>query len=287
DAAAAGWASVDRARLAFDAENRILHAVWQRSGLPGQTQSEEIYYASSHDDGKTWSSPLKVADGTVTWPQVIVPVAGQVYLAWCQTDAGTSNVYGQFSLDGGQRWSPPASINQFDHAACPVSLATDGLGQMHLASTAANTGDESILLTAAWNGQAWSQPESYALGQRANSNNAAASVLVPQADRLSALIKLWSQQSQAGSGFDIVATDRQIPVVGVMQPAPTFTPMPTATATPTATPAPTEIPKLQPNDRGLKPPTSGGGPPPLVLGGALAGVIVVIVVARIIWLKRR
>ncbi|NTU65507.1 MAG: exo-alpha-sialidase, partial [Chloroflexi bacterium] len=158
DAAAAGWASVDRARLAFDSENQILHAVWQRRTLPGQNQPEEIYYASSRDAGQTWSAPLKVADGVVAWPQVIVPSAGQVYLAWCQTDANQSNVRGQFSPDGGQRWSAPALINRFDEVSCPVSLATDGLGQMHLASTAANAGGESILLTALWNGQTWNQP---------------------------------------------------------------------------------------------------------------------------------
>jgi hypothetical protein len=287
DAAAAGWASVDRARLAYDAENKILHAVWQSRALPGQVQPEEIDYASSSDGGKTWSTPLKVATGTVAWPQVTVPATGQVYVAWCQTDANGFNIEGQFSPDSGQRWSPPTTINQFKGASCPVSIATDGLGQMHLASVAANSGDESILLSSLWNGQSWNDPEIFRLGQRSNAANAAAIALVPQADRLSALIKIWSQPAQAESRFEVVATDRQIPAVGILQPAPTFTPMPTATASPTSTPSPTETPKPPTNTQALKPPSAGGGPPPLVLGGALAGVIVVIVVTRIIWVKRR
>jgi hypothetical protein len=64
---------------------------------------------------------------------VIVPAKGQVYLAWCQADTAGSNVRGQFSPDGGQRWTAPAQINQFEQVNCPVSVATDGLGQMQLA----------------------------------------------------------------------------------------------------------------------------------------------------------
>lgn len=287
DAAAAGWASVDRARLAFDPERKILHAVWQRRALPGQNQPEEIYYAASRDDGRTWSTPRQAASGVVAWPQVIVPAAGQVYLAWCQTEANASNVRGQFSPDEGQRWSAAAPIYQFDQVSCPVSLATDALGQMQVASTAANSGGESILLTTVWNGQTWNRPEVHALGQRASADNAVSIALVPQVDRLSAVIKLWSQTAAAGSGFEIVVTDRQIPAVGVLQPAPTFTPLPTVTPGPTTTPSPTETPRAQPDDRALRPPTSGGGPPPMILGGALAAIIVVIVVVRVIWVKRR
>ena len=284
DAAVAGWPSVDRARLAFDPETKILHAVWQRSALPGQSQSEEIAYAFSRDEGQTWSTPLTVASGAVAWPQVIVPAAGQVYIAWCQS--GT-NVRSQFSPDGGQRWSPSVAIRQFSQVNCPVSLATDMQGQMHLAATTANTGDESILLTASWNGQSWTQPDQYALGQKSNSGNDVIIALVPQVNRLSAVIKLWSQNAAGGSGFEIVATDRETPAVGVLQPAPTFTPMPTVTPDPTATPIATEIPTLTPNDRALRPPTGSSGPPPMVLGGALAAIIVVVVVARVIWVKRR
>jgi hypothetical protein len=287
DAAAAGWESVDRARLALDPQHNLLHAVWQRRALPDQNQPEEISYAVSHDNGQTWSTPLKVAAGAVAWPQVIVPQAGQVYLAWCQSDAGATSVRGQISPDGGQRWSAPAVISQLDRATCPVGLATDNLGQMQIASTAANSGGESILLTAAWNGQSWSRSETLALGQSASDDNAAVIALVPLANRLSALIKLWSSATQSRSGFQIVATDREIPAVGVLQPAPTFTPMPTATPQPTSTPTPTETPLPAPNDRAMRPPSSSGGPPPLLLGGALAAIIVVIVVARVIWTKRR
>jgi hypothetical protein len=287
DAAAAGWDSAAGARLALDAENNLLHAVWLRRALPGQTQPQEVYYASSRDGGKTWTAPLKLAEGMVTGAQVIVPARGQVYLAWCQTDAIGPSVRGQFSPDGGQRWTAPAQINQFEQVSCPVSLATDGLGQMYLAGMRGGAGNESVLLTARWNGQAWTAPETDRLGQRTHPDNVAAIALVPQADRLSALIKLWSQQATATDHFEIVATDRQVPAVGVLQPAPTFTPLPTPTVSVMATIVPTPTPKPQLNDRALKPPVTNSGPPPLVLGGVLAAIIVVIVVARIIWVKRR
>ncbi|CAG0937491.1 hypothetical protein TFLX_06425 [Thermoflexales bacterium] len=287
DAAAAGWASVDGVRLALDAENKILHAVWLRRTLPGQPQSQEVYYASSRDGGKTWTTPVKIAAGAVVGPQVIVPAPGQVYLAWCQADGVGPNIRGQFSPDGGQRWTAPIPLNQLEQVSCPISLATDGLGQMHLAGITSNAGDESVLLTASWNGQAWAASEVHELGQRTNPANSAVIALVPQADRLSAVIKLWSHQVAAADRFEIVVTDRPVPAVGVLQPLPTFTPRPTPTATPLGTVVPTATPKPQLNDRALRPPTASGGPPPLVLGGALAAIIVVIVVVRIIWVKRR
>ncbi len=286
DAAAAGWDSVDRARLALDAESKILHAVWLRRALPGQTQSQEVYYASSRDGGATWTTPVKIASGAVNGPQVIVPATGQVYLAWCQADAAGPNIRGQFSPDGGHRWTTPTQINQFEQMNCPISMATDGLGQMHLAGMTDNAGDESVLLTAHWNGQTWTTPEINPLGQRTNPNNAAAIALVPQANRLSAILKLWSQQVAAADHFEIVATDRQVPAVSVLQPAPTFTPMPTPTVSVITTILPTATPKLQLDDQAVRPPTASGGLPPLVLGGALAAIIVVIVVVRVIWVKR-
>ena len=287
DAAAAGWNSVDRARLALDTENQLLHAVWLQRALPGQAQTQEIYYASSSDSGQTWTTPLKVAAGEVTEPQISVPAKDQVYVAWCQAVAAGPNVMGQFSPDGGRRWSAPAPINQFDQVNCPIDLATDGVGQMHLAAMTRNVGGESVLLTARWTGQTWSAPENVGLGQRANTGNVAALALVPQADRLSAIIKLWSQQADGAAHFEIAATDRQSPPVGVLPPAPTFTPMPTPTASPTPTPAPTATIKAPLTDREARPPSAGSGPPPMLLGGALAAFVVVIVVGRIIWVKRR
>ena len=287
DAAAAGWSSVDRARLAFDAENQQLHTVWLQRALPGQAQTQEVYYAASSDGGQTWTTPLKVAAGEVTEPQVSVPAKDQVYVAWCQAVASGPNVLGQFSPDGGQRWTASAPINQFDHVNCPIGLATDGVGQMHLAAMTRNAGGESVLLTTRWTGQTWAAPDSVGFGQRANPGDVAALALVPQADRLSAIVKLWSQQADSAAHFEIAATDRQSPPVGVLPPAPTFTPMPTPTASPTPTPAPTATVKPPLTDRELKPPSTGGGPPPMLLGGALAALVVVIVVTRIIWVKRR
>jgi len=207
-------------------------------------------------------------------------------LAWCQTDASGPSVPGQFSPDGGQRWTSPAAIDQFQQVNCPISLATDGLGQMQLAGITGSAGNESMLLTAQWNGQTWNAPEIDPLGQRAHPNNVAAIALVPQANRLSAILKLWSQQTATADHFDIVATDRQVPAVGVLQPAPTFTPMPTPTISVIATIVPTATPRPSLNARALTPPTTNSGPPPMVLGGALAAIIVVAVVSRIIWVKR-
>ncbi|MBI5566695.1 MAG: hypothetical protein HY870_17475 [Chloroflexi bacterium] len=291
DAAAAQWPSVDKPRLVFDAQTNTLHTAWLRTSLPGQATTQAVYYARSTDGGQSWSTAVEVANGLVDWPRLAVPQAGQVYLVWtrAQPQAGGNQltVLGQYSLDGGRRWSEAKSIRGFERIDGPASLTTDGTGQLFIDGVGQGAGGESSLLHAEGNGQTWGAAETIGLGQIANSGNGASTALSSSTGRLSAVIQLWTLQSNGTSQFAIAATGLQLATRSTVAPLPTFTPLPSPTASAVPTPVPTATPRPQLPDNVQQTPPKSGGVPPLALGGALAAILVVGAVSVTIYLRRR
>jgi hypothetical protein len=293
DAAAAGWSNIDKPQLALDASGDILHAAWMRPIPAGGVGPQAIYYARSIDQGRTWSSPVKVAEGNVDWPRLAVPAAGQVFLAWNATEniepANQSTpfkVSGQFSPDGGQRWSPALDIPGFERASGPIALAVGGAGQMYLVATGQGSGQEAILLDARWNGQAWEMHELLPLGQPATAGNAAVAAANPAKGQLMTVLKIHTLDQPGADRTSFRSTWREVEL-GQTAPLPTFTPAPTAMATPrlTSTPQPTPRPTIKANAN--LPSTVSGGSNPLITGGVLAALIVVTVFTVIVWRQHR
>ena len=287
NAAVTPWPSVDKPRLVFDAQTNTLHATWLRASLPGQVATQAVYYARSTDGGQSWGNEVEVASGSADWPRLAVPQAGQVYLIWSQAQplAGADQriVSGQYSLDGGQRWSEAKAIRGFEHIDGPASLTTDGAGHLYIDGMSQGAGNESVLAHAEENGQTWGAVETIGLGQTANFGNGAATALSPATGRLSAIVQLWTLSATGTGQFAISATGLQLAARSTVTPLPTFTPLPSPTAM--ATPTPTATPQLTLPEN-VAPPKSDGVPP-LALGGAGAAILVVGAVAVTIFLKRR
>ena len=304
DAAAAKWASADKPQLVLDANANVLHAVWLRASLLSGTGTQAVYYARSSDGGQTWSAPVKVAEGVVDWPRIAVGSANQVYLVWNQARARTAvtdvsssvEVWGQFSTDGGRRWSEAARVRGFDQVSGPVGLTSDNAGGLYLAGVGQRTGGESALLYARWDGRTWGENETFGLGQNAASGNAASAAIVPGAGRLGVIVREWMRWSDSalpgggpqsgGAQFEVVATSRDVKVTAATMSAPTFTPMPTATPEATATPSPTPTALPQVSSTYL-PRSANRSQLPLMLGIALAALVVTgVVVRRVVWTGR-
>jgi hypothetical protein len=293
DAAAAQWTNVDKPRLALDVTANVLHAVWLHSVPAGGVGSQAIYYTRSTDQGATWSEPVKVIEGNVDWPRLAIPSTGQVYLAWNaaentgQADPATPlKVRGQFSMDGGQRWSPASEIAGFERVSGPIGLTVGGPGQMYLAAIGQGSGQETVLLNAKWNGQAWETREPLPLGQPAAAGNAAVVAVNPAKGQLMTVLRMHTLDQLQASHATLSSTGRQVEI-GQVVPMPTFTPMPTATTVPkpTSTPQPTPRPTI--NAKINLPSTGNGGSNPLIMGGVLAAVIVISVFAVVVWRQRR
>ena len=293
DAAAAQWTNVDKPRLALDATGNILHAAWLRTVPASGVGPQAIYYARSTDRGLTWSEPIKVAEGNVDWPRLAVPDRQQVYLAWIEaTRSGQGSratphvVRGQFSPDGGQRWSAATEVRGFEQVSGPVGLTIGGTGQMYVAAIGQGVGQEAVLLNAQWNGQTWDMRESLPLGQPAAANNLAVIAASPAKGELIAVLQLRNMDQSQVDRIGISSTGRKVTATQLI-PAPTFTPAPTATAgaRPTSIPQPTPRPAIN-TDTNL-PSTGNSGANPLIAGGVLAAIIVVAAFAAVVWRQRR
>jgi hypothetical protein len=293
DAAAAGWSNVDKPRLALDAAGGILHVAWLRPIPEGGVGPQEIYYARSTDQGHTWSPAMKIAEGDIDWPRLVVPDTQQVYMAWTEVaNTGEANlatpfkVRGQFSPDGGQRWSPASDIPGFEQVSGPIGLAVGGAGQMYLVAISQGIAQEAVLLNAQWNGQIWDKRESLLLGQPATAGNAAIATVNPVKNQLMVILGMHALDQLQADRIGLSSTVREVEAAQLI-PIPTFTPAPIAMATPgpTLTPQPTPRPTLSTN-RG-QPFATDSGPNPLVLGGALGAVIVVVVFVIAVWRRRK
>ncbi len=286
DAAAANWDSIDKPHIALDERTNVLHAVWLQSTWPGSRSGRAVYYARSTDQGETWSTPLKIAEGAVDWPQLSLVTGNDVYVAWTQPASQTTarspvqySVWGKYSSDGGARWSQADAVPGFGQVSGPMSLGSDGAGHLYLAAVGEGTGGESVLILSQWMGGSWGAQEAMGLGQPAARDNAAAIAIAPAAGQLSALLRLWTLGQDNQGQFEVAATGRDVAPESTAVPPPTFTPMPTLTPEPTATLRPTPHPQLLSSDKQQPAATTREGPPPLVLGGVLAAIIVIVIAA--------
>ncbi len=84
-----------------------LTAAWT-GGVSGDTSKSWLWIASSTDQGKTWSTPATVYEGSIQAFFQLVHDGDNVYLVWHAGDAGKpSGVYFNASEDGGATWRHP------------------------------------------------------------------------------------------------------------------------------------------------------------------------------------
>lgn len=293
DAAATKWDSVDIPRIAFDPASDTLHLVWLRKLPPGGVGDQQVYYARSTDRGQSWSPPVPIATGNVDWPRIAVAGPDQVYIAWNvyvtprRPDSATPmTVWGQYSPDGGQRWTAPFNIRSLEQVSGPIGLAGDGTGHMYIAAVGKSRGEESTLVNVEWNGRDWEERAALKLLRQATAGNAAVIAVAPGQGKLAVLLRhrFWNDDGSAQQGID--ATGRDV-TAAPLAAAPTFTPQPTPTMQATPTSQPTATPRPMLNSATQQSPGDSGGLTPFVLGGVLATIVVVAVFARIIWTRRK
>ena len=298
DAVTMKWDSVDRPQLALDAQRNILHAVWLRTRLPDGAGTQAVAYSRSTDGGQSWSTPVTIVEGDTDWPRIAVSGEGQIQIVWNQAPTQGSSqelqpteIWSQFSPDGGERWAAPALVPGLDEVSGPVSLSADGARSFHIVGVGKGIGGESALLYNLWDGGAWGERELFGLGQNATLGNAAVALALPGTSRLVVAIRSWVIEQDGVGRFEVVTTDRTIAAATAAAPAPTFTPLPTFTPTPTPIPQPTATsrPRLPtPEAIAAAPSQQTSSTTPLVIGGLLTVAIVFgVVIGRVVANRRR
>jgi hypothetical protein len=307
DAVSAGWGLVDHPTLAVTPEG-TLHAAWVKGSPDGSASPQGIYYASSTDGGLTWSAPLKVAEPGHDWPK-LVSFNHQLQLFYSKlSDHGVWQRWVKAGppSEAPQGWGTPVNVPGWSNISAPFGVtvsgdsgsAKDPAGVLHLVGVVIPTGS---LLYSAWNGERWSQTETYDPGYPVMGVNyqttAQTDLSVSAATRLAGgkLGIVWLLNSinhddnngtpDGGTLVPILLfTDRKIALAEVSSVPPPAAPVKVGTPPPTPEPTLQPTPTIALTNLTL---TEESPVPPLAVGAGLGAVIVLILFTwRLLWGSR-
>ncbi len=112
-------------------QNGMLHVIWVLAGLPPENMSLGIYYSSSTDGGKHWTTPVEIVNTAASQPQLI-QTSDQLQLFWNKTTNQGNELYQQWSLDNGKSWSKAVRVSGLQEVSSHFGLVTDGKGALIL-----------------------------------------------------------------------------------------------------------------------------------------------------------
>ena len=167
DAAEENWQMVDHLSLVVTPTGEV-HIAWVHQSLPDRGAALGIYYTSSSDRGETWSEAIQVTEAGSDWPRLAL-TNGQIHLLYAKTDDNSAwhrwqaNV-SQASMDAA--WSTPTNLPGWKDVSLPFGVSASGRPQFIEGAEAAiyAAGVEitrGMLLFSTWNGERWSEVETY------------------------------------------------------------------------------------------------------------------------------
>ena len=107
--------------------------------VPGRRfPMSSLRLAKSSDDGATWTSPVTIASdsafGTRNFHALHVGADSSLYVAWLESQQGTSKTFLTRSTDGGTTWTTPALADPNQSCpCCRTAIATASDGTLYLA----------------------------------------------------------------------------------------------------------------------------------------------------------
>jgi hypothetical protein len=164
------YLAVDRSNSSF--ANRV-YVAWDRNSGNNQT----LYVAYSSNSGSSWSSPIKVNDGTTKFERVIgaYPAVdhstGTVYVSW--HDYAKNKIYVDKSSNGGVSWGKDVAAatthagfgqdigcvgGRAQGPAHHLKVGPSGTLYLVYADPVANRGFDILLTKSTNGGQSWSAP---------------------------------------------------------------------------------------------------------------------------------
>src|SRR3989442_8137149 len=84
-------------------------------GWSGSATGDDIYGTKSLNDGRSWSTPVRVNDDSASvsqvQPSLSLDPANNIYVAWTATRGGTNDIYFSKSANGGLSFSSNVPLN--------------------------------------------------------------------------------------------------------------------------------------------------------------------------------
>lgn len=103
--------------------------------------NQDVYFAKSIDNGKTYTPPINVTENTGNSSFVDIAVAGNgfIFLAWADNTDGESDIYLSFSRDGGDSFETPINLTRSSVNSVAAKLAVDSRGRVYILWSEDNT----------------------------------------------------------------------------------------------------------------------------------------------------
>ena len=173
DATAQGWDRVDDPRLARTNDGR-LHVLWIRFNLLNSDESEgnpsALYYATSDDNGVTWTLPQEFASADIQWSEILSPDGQQVHRLWQEEVGGSSLVWHEVSVDAGLSWFRTSIFSSTVVENDFISVVPDPSGALHFIRISKVAADTWSLGYWNWDGGSWTKLDTIELVSEENEN---------------------------------------------------------------------------------------------------------------------
>ncbi len=121
----------DHFQVIYNPSNRMLYAFWTQATYESDID-QHVAFAKSSDKGVTWTRPVILAGShnkrnpalLASWQQPMLTKGGRLYCFWNQQKTGAfhshyGDMYGIFSDDGGETWTPPQLVEWPSNAVPP------------------------------------------------------------------------------------------------------------------------------------------------------------------------
>jgi hypothetical protein len=159
DAVLQGWERIATPKINLSVDGTLHLTFVRKSARVGQPVG--LYYSNSMDGGITWSNPQILSEGDIQWNDIVSYGDHILQVLWQEYDGLVAANLAQVSQDGGRSWSRSINVTGVSDRPTPVSLASDGSGQLHFVQLlrdhngVATKQDHLILQDWEWSGSLW------------------------------------------------------------------------------------------------------------------------------------
>ena len=153
-------------KLAYASDGSLYALYAVAKVVPGRRfPMSSLRLAKSSDDGATWTAPVTIASdsafGTRNFHAMHAAADGSIYVAWLESNQGTSTTFLTRSTDAGVTWTTPVMADSAQSCpCCRTAIATAPDGSLYLAWRTVMPGNvrDVVVAKSTDHGATWAPP---------------------------------------------------------------------------------------------------------------------------------